>query len=246
MPPTLILVRHAEALHNVDKDYSIHDPPLSELGQTQCRSLRKHFFKTEVPNKYQISLIIVSPMRRTMETALLSFGNYAKENNIPIVAHAGWQENSDKPCDTGSTIEVLKKEFPEVDFSRVDEVWPDKSRKSEKAKKYWHTKDSILQRGEDVLKEIEAKVWPEMEDGKAVIAVSHSGFLRAGVTGWWFNNGDYRIFEIEEREVKEGRPSLKQITGAKGGMGQSFETPAGLGGDLPEAAVGGLSVGSLP
>ncbi|KAK3947600.1 histidine phosphatase superfamily [Pseudoneurospora amorphoporcata] len=232
MPPTLILVRHAEALHN--------------LGQTQCRSLREHFFKTEVPDKYQISLIIVSPMRRTIETALLSFGNYAKENNIPIVAHAGWQENSDKPCDTGSTIEDLNKEFPEVDFSRVDEVWPDKSRKSEKAKKYWYTKDSILQRGEDVLKETEAKVWPEMEDGKAVIAVSHSGFLRAGVTGWWFNNGDYRIFEIEEREVKEGRPSLKQITGAKGGMGESFETPPGIGRDLPEAAVGGLSVGSLP
>lgn len=185
-------------------------------------------------------------MKRTIETALLSFGTYAKEHNIPIIAHAGWQENSDKPCDTGSSVEELAKQFPEVDFSRVDQVWPDKSRKSEKAKKYWYTKEAILQRGEDVLKDIENKVWPEMEDGKAVIAVSHSGFLRSGVSGWWFNNGDYRIFEMEEREKKEGRPELKQITGVKGGMGESFETPPGLGGDLPEAAVGGLSVETMP
>jgi hypothetical protein len=40
-----------------------------------------------------VGLIIVSPMKRTIETALLAFGELV-ERGVPIVAHAGWQGTS--------------------------------------------------------------------------------------------------------------------------------------------------------
>lgn len=43
-----------------------------------------------IPNDLDVGLIIVSPMKRTIETALLAFGDLI-ERGIPIVAHAGWQ-----------------------------------------------------------------------------------------------------------------------------------------------------------
>jgi len=71
------------------QDYSIHDPELSELGRAQCRDLKKNFMGK--PSKeLGVGLIIVSPMVRTIETALLAFGGLI-ERGVPIQAHASWQ-----------------------------------------------------------------------------------------------------------------------------------------------------------
>jgi hypothetical protein len=43
-----------------------------------------------IPNDLDVGLIIVSPMKRTIETALLAFGDLI-DRGVPIVAHAGWQ-----------------------------------------------------------------------------------------------------------------------------------------------------------
>ncbi|KAL2127869.1 hypothetical protein VTI74DRAFT_10031 [Chaetomium olivicolor] len=96
MSPTIILVRHAQALHNVDKDYSLHDPELSELGRQQCAELKANLVP-RIPKDLDVGLIIVSPMKRTIETALLAFGELI-ERGIPIVAHAGWQETPSNPA----------------------------------------------------------------------------------------------------------------------------------------------------
>ena len=41
MPPKLILIRHADALHNKTKDHTVHGPELSPLGLQQCVALRE-------------------------------------------------------------------------------------------------------------------------------------------------------------------------------------------------------------
>lgn len=43
-----------------------------------------------IPRDLDVGLIVVSPMRRTIETALLAFGDLIARG-IPVVAHAGWQ-----------------------------------------------------------------------------------------------------------------------------------------------------------
>lgn len=55
---------------------------------------------------------------------------------------------------------------------------------------------------------------------KLVLVVSHSGFMRLGVGGYWWMNADYRIFELENAML-DG-PILKQNQSTlPGGLGLS-------------------------
>jgi len=65
--------------------------------------------------------------------------------------------------------------------------------------------------------------------------VSHSGFLRTGVTGHWFSNADYRVFDFEERKdsSEPTRLKLREET-RSGGLGQSWTHTVVLGEGLPE------------
>ena len=88
-------------------------------------NLRTHL-RDNLPLAENIDLIVVSPMRRTIQTALYAL-SWLVQRGVPVVARAEWQENSDKPCDTGSDPAALVKEFPGVDFSMVDPLYPSKS-----------------------------------------------------------------------------------------------------------------------
>lgn len=112
-----------------------------------------------------------------------------------------------------------------VDFTPVDPVFPDKT--SPAGSFYAHSRRAILARGRAVLDDLRAR--PE----KAVLVVSHSGFLRVGVTGRYFMNADYRVFEFDESRQEEG--GLRQWEGMEsGGMGWSWEQRVELGDGLPE------------
>ncbi|KAI1408348.1 phosphoglycerate mutase-like protein [Hypoxylon sp. FL1857] len=227
MPPTVILVRHAQALHNAERNFSIHDPDLTEEGHEQCADLRKSL--VENPLARQAEAIIVSPLRRTIQTALRSVDWLVEEKGIKIEANADWQENSAKPCDTGSAIDKLEQEFPMVDFSKVDPVFPDKT--SPAASRYHFTKAAILNRAQSALKSLYAR--PE----KVVIVVSHSAFLRLAVSGYWYFNADYRIFEFAPMNSIEDGFRLEQHESTRekgGGLGKSWIDPIVLGSELPE------------
>jgi broad specificity phosphatase PhoE len=81
---------------------------------------------------------------------------------------------------------------------------------------------------------------------KAVLVVSHAGFLRVGVTGRYFMNGDWRVFEFEgsgdeagfgdgEGEGKEGVRLREWEETETGGMGWSWDKVVPLGDGLPDA-----------
>lgn len=83
-----------------------------------------------------------------------------------------------------------------------------------------------------MLRELRAR--PE----KAVVVVSHSGFLRLGVTGHYFMNADFRIFDFEAGGAAEDAGdavALRQWDETrKGGMGWSWDETVPLGHELPE------------
>lgn len=179
-------------------------------------------------------------MRRTMQTATLALG-WLVERGVKIEGNADWQgnspilpshtqtrsrslENSSKPCDTGSPLSSVSPSFPKVNLSSVDPLWPDKT--SPSAERYWYTKKSILARGQRALEDLKKR--PE----KLIFVVSHAGFLRLGVAGYWFFNSDYRVFDFEDEGIKQ-----REATAA-GGMGLSFTEPVELGLDLPEEDPG--------
>jgi hypothetical protein len=179
--------------------------------------------------------IVVSPMRRTLQTAMLSL-DWLVDRGVKIEGNADWQgkppsplpsrphlhslENSSKPCDTGSPISSVSPSFPKVNFSPVDPLWPDKT--SPAAERYWYTKKSILARGQRALEDLKKR--PE----KLIFVVSHSGFLRLGVVGYWFFNSDYRVFDFDGEGVKQQEGTMA------GGLGLSITEPVALGLDLPE------------
>jgi len=89
MPPTLLLIRHAQALHNVASDWSLHDPPLTTLGREQCAELQESLKNTKIAN--EVELIVVSAMRRTLETAVLGLDWLIEGKKIPVLPDADWQ-----------------------------------------------------------------------------------------------------------------------------------------------------------
>ncbi|XXH03282.1 hypothetical protein Hte_009680 [Hypoxylon texense] len=226
MPPTLILVRHAQAAHNALRDFTLHDPDLTELGREQCADLRAGLIENPLAQKAE--LIVVSPLRRTIQTAFRSM-DWLIEKGIKVEADASWQENSIKPCDTGSPVDALREEFPTVDFSKVDPVFPDKT--SPAANQYHFTKEAILKRAQIALEKLYDR--PE----KIIIVVSHSAFLRRAVSGYWYFNADYRIFDFTPM-VEPGdifRLQQHESTREKGGgLGRSWIDPIVLGAELPE------------
>lgn len=103
----------------------IHDPRLTEAGIAECKALESRF-----PYQSSIELIVSSPLRRAVQTALCSF-QPAINRGVKIVVLPELQETSDVACDTGSEVSKLEEEFggivgPQgkvVDLSLLDENW---------------------------------------------------------------------------------------------------------------------------
>lgn len=127
MPPVIHCVRHAQGFHNLcTENHVIRDPLLTDLGNEQCRKLSENF-----PFHDKIDLVTASPLRRTIYTALQSFGPvFEAHKDTKLLLLPDVQETSDVPCDTGSDPVDLRKEIEEnglpVDPSLVHEGWNNK------------------------------------------------------------------------------------------------------------------------
>ncbi|KAH1245104.1 Phosphoglycerate mutase-like protein 1 [Glycine max] len=194
---TLHLVRHAQGFHNVEgeknfeayKSYDLFDANLTPLGWNQVDNLREHVKASGLSKK--IELVIVSPLLRTMQTAVGVFGGEAYTDGInvpplmndnvgdsrrpaisslnvpPFIAVELCREHLGVyPCDKRRNITDYRHMFPAIDFSLIenddDILWkPDIREKNEE----------VAARG---LKFLEW-LWTRKE--KEIAVVTHSGFL---------------------------------------------------------------------
>ncbi|KAK3197346.1 hypothetical protein GRF29_1536g1436629 [Pseudopithomyces chartarum] len=229
MPPTLLLIRHAQALHNATSDWSIHDPPLSKLGEEQCKELQESLKNSQIAN--QVELIVISPMRRTLQTASIGLEWLIKDKGIKVLTDAGWQENSDKPCDTGSPISTMATGFPDLDFSTVDPLYPDKT-SNLSSNPYAFTRKAILARGQARLQSLYNR--PE----KVIAVVSHSGFLRAAVCNRRFFNADWRVFDYDEAKMQESKKKGEGLGGKGLYLLKEWEATETKGGGMGRSEIG--------
>lgn len=127
MASIIHLVRHAESQHNVSKDFSHRDPPLTDRGIETASHLTRTF-----PHSATVAVIMTSPLRRTLQTTIAGFSNVfdkesVKEGGVDggarLIIDKDLQECSDLPCDTGSGRAVLEETFPSLDFSALDDNW---------------------------------------------------------------------------------------------------------------------------
>ncbi|KAI8185891.1 hypothetical protein K4K51_011199 [Colletotrichum sp. SAR 10_75] len=215
MSPVIHCVRHGQGFHNVGAGcYTLPDPRLTPLGEEQSMLLRKTTFS----DQSKMSLILSSPLCRTLQSANLVFQPALMASNKchpEIIAIPDAQETSDDPCDVGTDPSVLRQVIAEnkwpVDLSLVNGSWNDKALGT----RYSPESSAIAARARDVRIFIRQKIRQliEQDDTDPQVAlVTHGGFLHYFTDDWedsWLNPGtgwrncESRSYEFELDVMKD-------------------------------------------
>ena len=165
--------RHAQGFHNVagEANYSdyknekFEDAYLTPKGEAQCAALNSSCIESAVGITSE--LLVVSPMRRTLSTAMCSFPGFVQK--IPWLAHETLRETAGMhPCDRRRPISEHAESYPNVDFSLIDEnedplYYLQEGRESD---------ESVTERAHSFF------IWLASRKEKEIIVVTHSAFLK--------------------------------------------------------------------
>ena len=128
MSKNLYLIRHGHSLHN-ELFHKIGlqafripesiDSPLTGEGHLQSIELGQSWKK-----KSEIELVLVSPLMRTLETAMNIFG----DTDIPMISEEFLREYpiGEDTCNKRSSLTSIKNKFPKIQFNLVsdgDTLW---------------------------------------------------------------------------------------------------------------------------
>ncbi|GAB7347630.1 hypothetical protein MBLNU459_g4500t1 [Dothideomycetes sp. NU459] len=205
MAPILHLVRHGQGYHSVlPAGHTVRDPELTPHGEEQCRELRDKFAYHE-----QVGLLLASPMRRTLQTALLAFAP-CTSRGLRVMGVPGAQEATDDASDTGSELATLRAwcDGKPVDLGFVGDGWEAKSGGNACDVATLKARARKLRR------------WIRERDEGHVVLVSH-GFFAHYLTGsindkgeqttTWWTETEHRSFHFEgaddEAMIKETEES---------------------------------------
>ena len=169
MTKLLYCIRQGTALHNVNfwkmgrKAYTdFKDTPLIDKGKIEAIKLG-----TDWKDLFNVELVLVSPLSRTLDTAKYVFQNY---DDVPIIALDELMEHpqAEELCNQRFDKNELVNRYPNIDFSNI----------SDNPKIYWsdklvHEKELVnLDNRINIFKEFVRKR-PE----KTIAIVSHSSLL---------------------------------------------------------------------
>ena len=114
--PLVHIIRHGEALHNVDAGYLFRDPRLTHAGFEAAKEIKL----SSIPD-----LILISPMTRTIQTALNAFpsilGSVPFQTEVQIWPEL--REAYDAECDKGVSRKEMSGKFPQFSFAECPEEW---------------------------------------------------------------------------------------------------------------------------
>ncbi|KAJ4245255.1 hypothetical protein NW762_014125 [Fusarium torreyae] len=215
MSPVIHCVRHGQGFHNVGAGcYTLADPRLTPLGEEQNIELRETAFS----DQSKISLVLASPLCRTLQSAYLLFQpalEGSSKCHPEIIAIPDAQETSDDPCDVGTDPSVLRRVVSEsnwpVDLSLVKDGWNVKALGT----RYSPESKAIAARARDARIFIRQKIRQLIEQGDTepqVALVTHGGFLHYFTDDWedsWLNPGtawrncETRSYIFEQDVMKE-------------------------------------------
>ncbi|EKX52569.1 hypothetical protein GUITHDRAFT_101736 [Guillardia theta CCMP2712] len=108
------IIRHAQGQHNVSFQFDF-DPPLTKVGRQQVK--QQH----EISKTLGVEVVIVSPLRRTLQTATGLFPGHTN-----MVAFEDIRETLTESCNLRQPVEDAMKEFSHVDFHLI-EIGDDKA-----------------------------------------------------------------------------------------------------------------------
>jgi broad specificity phosphatase PhoE len=114
----MLLIRHAQSEWNehfsrLRIDPGIPDPALTGEGVRQAEAAAAELARLGVRR------LVTSPYRRTLQTAAI----IARKLDVAIEVEVLVRERCAFSCDQGSPPDVLAREWPGLDFSRLETVW---------------------------------------------------------------------------------------------------------------------------
>ncbi|KAJ7453085.1 phosphoglycerate mutase-like protein [Mycena latifolia] len=164
-PKKIHILRHGQAIHNVQRGYPLRDPPLTDQGLAEASAVSMSF---------QPDLIICSPMVRTIQTTLAVFPDLLSPGHSKTALEI-WpdlREAHDAICNKGVPRAKLAAAFPGLDFSCCREEWDYEA----------HSDEVAIQRAKRVRAALAER--PEQN----ILLVSHRGFIDYLVSGPQFSN----------------------------------------------------------
>ncbi|KAF3908952.1 hypothetical protein ABW20_dc0100113 [Dactylellina cionopaga] len=187
-PTALVhIIRHGQALHNVERGYPHRDPPLTTAGHNATKLI-------EIPAIPD--LIVISPTTRTIQTAMNAFPSIL--GSIPFQAEVQiWpdlREAHDANCGKGLARAEMLAKFPQFDFAKCPEEWDHPP----------HTTEGATTRAEIVrqrLKELS-------KEYSNIALVTHRLFIAFLVQGDRYDVGETRSYQFgtdEETKVESLR-----------------------------------------
>jgi len=167
----MILLRHGQSEFNLHfsatrRDPGIVDPKLTPLGHAQAEAAAR------VLAQEPITRIITSPYTRALQTA----APLARTLAVPVFINPTVRERYAFACDIGTPRTELERDWPDRDFSGLDEVW-------------WpaieEPADAVQARAALFRAELAA-----LPDWSQTVVVSHWGFIMC-LTGQSVMNGTW-------------------------------------------------------
>lgn len=163
---SIYFIRHAQSKFNAifkvtRVDPIMYDSPLSDLGKEQAIATREDIAKLDIRR------VIVSPFTRTLQTASLIFGD-----DYPFEISRHVREQLSNSCDVGSRPDILRKNYPHLDFGDLPDVW-------------WHQGEKdhrgISVESHEILLERTGKFVESLreDDVHATAIVTHGNFIHA-------------------------------------------------------------------
>ncbi len=171
----MILARHVQSEFNAvfgktRQDPGIVDPGITQEGERQARALSDKLLNRGIER------IISSPYRRALQTTDF----LAEALNVPVSINPFVRERAAFVCDIGTPASELARDWPQYDFSHVDEIWWPALEENEH-----EVKDRARLFCNEV---VSAGEWDTL------LVVSHWGFIRE-MTGERLENGALLPFD---------------------------------------------------
>jgi broad specificity phosphatase PhoE len=182
------IIRHGEALHNVDRASSCRDPPLTEAGHNATQTIQ-----------FSLSpdLILISPMTRTIQTAMNIFPFLRAQSPFPTSVQI-WpdlRETHDARCNKGHSRAEMQAKFPQLDFAECHEEWDYAP----------HSIEDATERAERVRARLKAL----SGSCKNIAVVTHRGLISFLVKGRRFDVCEHRSYRFAtEDEVNDEKVRL--------------------------------------
>lgn len=172
---TVTILRHGQSQHNVDRGYKYRDPLLTDLGRQQASA---------VPVVSAPDLIVISPMTRTIQTALIAFKDLGSNpsSRTSVQIWPDLREAHDAICNKGVSRAELSAKFPQFDFSECREQWDYEE----------HSHEVAVVRAERV-----RRLLQDMSQRyRNIYVVTHRGFIAYLVKGTRFDTGELRRYQF--------------------------------------------------